>query len=90
MINWNRLLPARFDPSKNETFGTIVEPFRHDRIGQIGLVLLAGCAGAGGGGPCDRLCCPQALPIGAEGGSGVPDATKEIRYRQARMETRWM
>jgi len=51
MINWNRLLPARFDPSKNETFGTIVEPFRHDRIGQIGLVLLAGFLLLGAFGP---------------------------------------
>jgi len=42
MINWKRLIPARLDLRESEAVGTVVDPFRDDRLGQVGLVLLAG------------------------------------------------
>jgi len=42
MINWKRLIPARLDFGESEAVGTVVDPFRDDRLGQVGLVLLAG------------------------------------------------
>jgi peptide/nickel transport system permease protein len=85
MVNWNRLRRLRPGRSNSAILEAMVDPFRGDRLGQVGLIILIGFLLLGAFGPMIAPYEPDARISGEDGLKSLQEPSLEHPFGTTRL-----